>query len=118
MADPIETIKNAINTELAGHIQTAITPFVSQEQGTFVGGGDKNITWTVEDNANNTYTYQPKQKEMVPGYRKKNGTYVDRYQRQVAPITVEIDEEKVPAGVDAAIQQGIGMLVANLQSRI
>ena len=118
MADPIEIIKDAINTELAGHIQTAITPFVSQEQGTFVGESDSNITWTVEDNANNIYTYQPKQKEMVPGYRKKNGTYVDQYERQAAPITVEIDEEKVPAGVDAAIQQGIGMLVANLQSRI
>jgi hypothetical protein len=39
MADSINTIKNAVNTELTGYIQTAITPFVSQEQGTFVGEG-------------------------------------------------------------------------------
>ena len=74
MADPIETIKNGINTELAGHIRTAIVPFVSQEGGSFVGEGTSSIRWTVEDNANNTYTYQPKQKETVPGYRKRDGT--------------------------------------------
>lgn len=116
MADPIKTINNALQTDLASHIQMAITPYVAQQGGSFVGEGTSSVRWTVEENANNTYTYQPKQKETVPGYRKKDGTYVDRYERQAAPITVELDEDI--AGLDAAIEQGISMFVADLQSRI
>ena len=116
MADPIKTINNAIQTDLAGYIQEALTPYVVQQAGSFVGQGTSSVTWKVEENANNTYTYQPKQKETVPGYRKKDGTYVNRYERQAAPITVALDDDIV--GLDAAIEQGIGMLIADLQSRI
>ena len=116
MSDPINTIKNAVNTELAGYIQTALTPYVAQQAGTLVGEGSTSVPWTVEETANNTYTYQPKQKETVPGYRKKDGTYVDKYERQATPITVALDDDI--GGLDVAIEQGIGMLIADLQSRI
>lgn len=116
MADAFNVIKNALDTELAGYIQAALIPYVTQQGGTLSGGGGSSVAWTVEETPDNTYSYQPKQKETVPGYRKKDGTYVGSYERQAAPITVALDDDI--AGLDAAIEQGIGMLVVDLQSRI
>ena len=52
----------------------------------------------------------------MPGYRKKDGTHVDSYQRKASPIKVPIEENLV--GLDAAIDRAMDAFVYNLQSKV
>ena len=112
MADPISTVKNALDLDLETFISETLVGYVANEGGTM----KSNLSWSIEETPYNTYSYQPKARETVPGYRKKDGTYVDSYQRQAPPIKVPIEENE--AGLNAAIERGIGTFVSNLQSRV
>tara|TARA_Y100001951_G_scaffold92585_1_gene87476 strand:+ start:53 stop:364 length:312 start_codon:yes stop_codon:yes gene_type:complete len=48
---------------------------------------------------NNTYSYQSTAKEQVPGYVKKDGSYVNGYERPVPPIHEWVGEPVVDGNI-------------------
>jgi len=112
MANPANTIKESFKHELEPFISRELAGYVANEGGVMTSS----LSWTIEETPDNTYSYQPQNPETVPGYRKKDGTYVDSYKRKASPIKVPVDENF--AGLDAAITRAIGMFVYNLQSKV
>ena len=112
MANPANIIKNSFEYELESFISRELVGYVANEGGEMTSS----LTWTIEETPYNTYAYQPQTPETVPGYRKKDGTYVDSYQRKASPIKVPVDENL--AGLNAAIDRAVGMFVNNLQSKV
>ena len=98
MANDLNDVINAIRTQLPDLIGDAIAEQV-QPQGGEMNETGISVRWTIPQNAGNTYTYNTTAREQVPGYRKKDGTYVQRHDRQKPPMKVLIDPNIVNLGV-------------------
>ena len=116
MANPTNTIKSSFNLEFAQTLRDAVANYVASQSGENLRNSVDSVSWEIVETPANTYSYQSSQKETVPGYRKRDGTYVNSYERRVEPIKVPIDENL--DGLDQAIDQAVGMLVANIQSKV
>ena len=99
------TIRRELPALLSDALNVQLEPQGGSATSTVTG-----VSWNIPKNENNTYSYQPKQKEMVPGYRKKDGTYVNRYERTAPPIEVLIDPTIFGNIMGQAIQQAFYQL--------
>ena len=97
MANDLNDVINAIRTQLPDLIGKAIAEQV-QPQGGEMDDTGASVRWSIPQNEGNTYTYDTTAKEQVPGYRKKDGTYVNRHERQKPPMKVLIDPNIVNLG--------------------
>ena len=111
MVEPISILRGAFEYEFGSFVSRELAGYVANEGGTMTSG----LSWTIEETPLNTYSFQPQTPETVPGYRKKDGTYVDSYQRKATPIKVPIDENL--EGLDAAMDRAVGAFVGTIQSR-
>ena len=110
MANDLSDVINAIRTQLPDLIGEAIAAQVLPQGGTTSETG-LSIQWSIPQNSSNTYTYNTTAKEQVPGYRKKDGTYVNRHERQKPPMKVLIDPNIVNLG--AAVSTAASRLQLN-----
>ena len=101
MANDINDIIREIRTQLPDLIGDAVAEQVLPQGGQTSETG-VGVRWTIPQNAGNTYTYNTTAKEQVPGYRKKDGTYVQRHERQKPPMKVLIDPNIVNLGAAVA----------------
>ena len=110
MANDLNDVINAIRTQLPDLIGDAVAEQVRPQGGEMNETG-ASVRWTIPQNAGNTYTYNTTAKEQVPGYRKKDDTYVNRHERQKPPMKVFIDPYIVNLG--AAVSTAASRLQLN-----
>ena len=110
MAKDLNDVINTIRTQLPGLIGEAIAEQVLPQGGQTTETGTS-VRWSIPQNAGNTYTYNTTAKEQVPGYRKKDGTYVQRHERKKPPMKVLIDPNIVNLG--AAVSTAASRLQIN-----
>ena len=99
------TIRRELPELLADALNTQLDPQGGSATSTVTG-----VRWTIPKNENIIYSYQPKQKDTVPGYRKRDGTYVDSYERNAPPIEALIDPNIWGSMMGQAIQQAFYQL--------
>ena len=101
MANDLNDVINTIRIALPDLIGEALAEQVFPQGGETTETGSS-VRWSVPQNENNTYTYNTTATEQVAGYRKKDGTYVDRHERKKPPMKVLIDPNIVDLGAVVA----------------